>query len=189
MSTDGNNQDTTPAMKSSRIAGLHRLSVDRRIAEVAEFGDLCRDGLSDDLRSGGLTVSQADNMIENAVGLIRSPRGRRAEFSDRRRRLSIAAGDRRALGGRSLLQVGQTAARRGRHRHNGYRITDDRPNPTAGCPRPRLSRRRNRSAGNWSCSPAPTRRSHACLPAVVERDGSKRAASPRPPLDRCSSSI
>lgn len=62
-------------MKSSRIAGFYRCSIDERIDKLAETFDLTREEI-DALRSqGSLELSQADKMIENAVGIYSLPIG------------------------------------------------------------------------------------------------------------------
>jgi len=62
-------------MKSSRIPGFYRLSVDERIDKLAETFELTREEI-DALRSqGALELAQADKMIENAVGIYSLPIG------------------------------------------------------------------------------------------------------------------
>lgn len=62
-------------MKSSRLPGFYRLSIDERIDKLAETFDLTRAEI-DALRSqGALEVAQADKMIENAVGIYSLPIG------------------------------------------------------------------------------------------------------------------
>lgn len=61
--------------KGSRIPGFYNLSIGERLAELAYRGGLSAEDL--DVLSGaeGLTVSQADHMIENVVGLHALPLG------------------------------------------------------------------------------------------------------------------
>lgn len=62
-------------MKSSRIAGFYRLSVDERIDKLAETYELTREEI-DALRShGALDMADADKMVENAVGIFSLPIG------------------------------------------------------------------------------------------------------------------
>lgn len=62
-------------MKSSRIAGFYRLTIDERIDKLAETFELSRHEI-DTLRSqGALELNQADKMIENAVGIYSLPIG------------------------------------------------------------------------------------------------------------------
>ena len=62
-------------MKSSRIPGFYKLSIDERIDKLAETYDLGRAEI-DALRSqGSLELEQADKMIENAVGIYSLPIG------------------------------------------------------------------------------------------------------------------
>lgn len=62
-------------MKSSRLPGFYRLSVDERIDKLAETFDLTRSEI-DTLRSqGALELAQADKMIENVVGIYSLPIG------------------------------------------------------------------------------------------------------------------
>jgi len=62
-------------MKSSRIPGFYRLSLDERIDKLAENFELTRAEI-DVLRSqGALELEQADKMIENAVGIYSLPIG------------------------------------------------------------------------------------------------------------------
>ena len=62
-------------MKSSRISGFYRLSIDERIDKLAETYELTRNEI-DSLRSqGALELAQADKMIENAVGIYSLPIG------------------------------------------------------------------------------------------------------------------
>lgn len=62
-------------MKSSRIPGFYKLSIEERIDKLAETFDLDRAEI-DALRSqGALELEQADKMIENAVGIYSLPIG------------------------------------------------------------------------------------------------------------------
>lgn len=62
-------------MKTSRIHGFYRLSIEERIDKLAETYELTRNEI-DALRSqGALELAQADKMIENAVGIYSLPLG------------------------------------------------------------------------------------------------------------------
>ena len=59
-------------MKTSRLPGFYKLSVEDRLKIVKEFADLTGDEL-ELLKQGGLTVSLADKMIENVIGVFSLP--------------------------------------------------------------------------------------------------------------------
>ncbi|MBN1659406.1 MAG: hydroxymethylglutaryl-CoA reductase, degradative [Anaerolineae bacterium] len=65
--------------KSSRLGGFYELSIEDRSARVAEWADL--DAAEKNILSGpGLTVEQANQMIENVAGLHALPLGIAANF-------------------------------------------------------------------------------------------------------------
>jgi hydroxymethylglutaryl-CoA reductase len=59
----------------SRIPGFYNLSLEERLAELARRAELSTDDMATLGGSPGLTVAQADHMIENAVGLHALPLG------------------------------------------------------------------------------------------------------------------
>lgn len=68
-------------LKSSRIPGFYKLSIDQRIDRLAETYGLSREQI-DHLRSqGSLTLEHADKMIENAVGIYSLPIGVATNFT------------------------------------------------------------------------------------------------------------
>lgn len=67
-----------PPQRTSRLAGFYRKTVDERIAVLAEWAELDA-GDIEALRSG-LSVDQAGQMIENAVGRFALPLGIGANF-------------------------------------------------------------------------------------------------------------
>jgi len=66
--------------RTSRIEGFYKLSSDERLKIVAEFGGLSDEEASAISGGAGLTVRQADKMIENAVGLFPLPLGIATNF-------------------------------------------------------------------------------------------------------------
>lgn len=66
-------------MKSSRIPGFYKLSVDERLEKVKEFAGLTDEEVKH-LRSGGLDLDKADHMIENVIGMISLPLGIATNF-------------------------------------------------------------------------------------------------------------
>lgn len=62
------------SMGNSRIAGFYNLSLEERLSRLAEAGGLSPDDLAG-LRTGGLSIDQADHMIENVVGTYALPFG------------------------------------------------------------------------------------------------------------------
>ncbi len=59
-------------MKTSRLPGFYKLSVEERLRIVKEFAELTEEELGL-LKQGGLTVSLADKMIENVIGVFSLP--------------------------------------------------------------------------------------------------------------------
>lgn len=59
-------------MKSSRLSGFYRKTLDQRIKDLSGGGFL-EEGGAGTLRSGGLTLEQADKLTENVVGLYALP--------------------------------------------------------------------------------------------------------------------
>ena len=66
-------------MKTSRISGLYRLSVSDRLKMVAENSGLSGDEV-EAMKTGGITLDQADKMVENVVGLFAIPLGIATNF-------------------------------------------------------------------------------------------------------------
>jgi len=66
--------------RTSRIEGFYKLSFDERLKIVAEFGGLSDEEASAISGGAGLSVGQADKMIENAVGLFPLPLGIATNF-------------------------------------------------------------------------------------------------------------
>jgi hydroxymethylglutaryl-CoA reductase len=66
-------------MKTSRIPGFYKLSPEERLRQIKEFADLTEDEV-EILRSGGLTLSSADKMIENVFGIFSLPLGIATNF-------------------------------------------------------------------------------------------------------------
>ncbi len=65
---------------TSRIPGFYKRSLAERAALVAEWANLSQAGQSALLGVGGLNAAQADNMIENAVGIYALPLGIATNF-------------------------------------------------------------------------------------------------------------
>ena len=66
-------------MKTSRISGLYRLSASDRLKMVAENSGLSGDEAKA-IETGGITLDQADKMVENVVGLFAVPLGVATNF-------------------------------------------------------------------------------------------------------------
>ena len=65
---------------SSRISGLYNLSLEERLERVSETAELDPERLAALQGSNGLTTEQAENMIENVVGVYSLPLGIAANF-------------------------------------------------------------------------------------------------------------
>ena len=61
--------------KGSRIAGFYNFPLEKRIAEISERVNLSPEELEVLRGNASMTVDQADNMIENVVGLHSLPLG------------------------------------------------------------------------------------------------------------------
>jgi hydroxymethylglutaryl-CoA reductase len=61
--------------KGSRIQGFYNLSLEKRLAELAQRGDLSPEDIAALSGQAGLTPEQADHMIENVVGIHALPLG------------------------------------------------------------------------------------------------------------------
>lgn len=66
-------------MNTSRISGLYRLSASDRLKIVAENSGLSGDDM-EAIETGGITLDQADKMVENVVGLFAVPLGIATNF-------------------------------------------------------------------------------------------------------------
>ncbi|MEB3196799.1 MAG: hydroxymethylglutaryl-CoA reductase, degradative [Candidatus Sericytochromatia bacterium] len=62
-------------MKTSRLPGFYKLSIDARIAKLAETYALSVDEVEALASQGALELAQADKMVENAVGIYSLPIG------------------------------------------------------------------------------------------------------------------
>lgn len=67
-------------MKTSRLPGFYQLSIQQRIAKLAEIYELTVDEVEALSSQGALSLDQADKMIENAVGIFSLPIGIGANF-------------------------------------------------------------------------------------------------------------
>lgn len=65
---------------SSRISGLYKLSVERRLQVVKDFAGLSDDEAEAVYKSAGLDLETADRMIENVIGTMKIPLGIAANF-------------------------------------------------------------------------------------------------------------
>jgi hydroxymethylglutaryl-CoA reductase len=65
----------TTGDKGSRIAGFYNLRVEERFSKLARASGLSEEDLASLQAESGLTLSQADHMIENVVGLFALPIG------------------------------------------------------------------------------------------------------------------
>jgi hydroxymethylglutaryl-CoA reductase len=67
-------------MKSSRLPGFYNLTLDERLDRLAQAVELSPEELASFRTSGGLTVDQADHMIENVIGTHNLPLGLALNF-------------------------------------------------------------------------------------------------------------
>ncbi|MFB0551565.1 MAG: hydroxymethylglutaryl-CoA reductase, degradative [Nitrososphaeria archaeon] len=65
---------------TSRISGLYRLSVERRLQVVRDFAGLSDEEAETMYKSAGLDLETADRMIENVIGTMKIPLGIAANF-------------------------------------------------------------------------------------------------------------
>jgi hydroxymethylglutaryl-CoA reductase len=65
----------TERNRSSRISGFYNLNLEERLTELAFRGNLSPEEIAALNGTAGLTVGQADHMIENAIGLHALPLG------------------------------------------------------------------------------------------------------------------
>lgn len=66
--------------RTSRIPGFFRLSIEERLAKVREFADLSSDEVALLATGMGLSLDQADHMIENVMGTFPLPLGIAVNF-------------------------------------------------------------------------------------------------------------
>ena len=65
--------------KTSKLSGFYKLSLEERLKIVSEFAELT-DEEKDAISKQGLSLSQADLMIENVIGTMQIPLGVAANF-------------------------------------------------------------------------------------------------------------
>lgn len=107
---------------SSRIPGLRDLSVAERRAAVAESSGLAVTELSALDPATGLTVEQADRMIENAVGVLGIPVGIATNVTVNGRDYLVPM----ATEEPSVVAAASNAARMARA-HGGFRTSSTAP--------------------------------------------------------------
>ena len=66
------------ANKTSRISGFYKLGIDDRIRRVREFSNLTEEDI--EMLREGLSLEQADRMIENVIGKVEIPLGIATNF-------------------------------------------------------------------------------------------------------------
>ncbi|MCI1821839.1 MAG: hydroxymethylglutaryl-CoA reductase, degradative [Megasphaera sp.] len=62
-------------MKTNNYSGFHKLSLEQRAAEVAEFANLTKKEIDCIINPGALTNDIANNVIENVIGTYQLPMG------------------------------------------------------------------------------------------------------------------
>lgn len=62
-------------MKTSRLPGFYKLTIQERIAKLADIFELCVEDVETLASQGALSLTTADKMIENAVGIYSLPIG------------------------------------------------------------------------------------------------------------------
>lgn len=62
-------------MKTNQYSGFHKLTLEQRAAEVAEFSGLTQEEISRYTKPGALTDEVADHVIENVIGTYQLPVG------------------------------------------------------------------------------------------------------------------
>lgn len=67
-------------MKSSRISGFYKLSLNDRLKEVKDFADLSDEEVNIISETGSLDAGTADQMIENVIGTFELPLGIATNF-------------------------------------------------------------------------------------------------------------
>ncbi len=67
-------------VRTSRLPGFHKLTLNERLAKVAELADLSEDDVKTLTREGPLPLDLADKMIENVIGTMPLPLGIATNF-------------------------------------------------------------------------------------------------------------
>ena len=62
-------------MKSNQYSGFHKLTLEQRAAEVAEFSGLTEEEIGRLTKPGALHNDVADHVIENGIGTYQLPVG------------------------------------------------------------------------------------------------------------------
>ena len=62
-------------MKTNQYSGFHKLTMEQRAAEVAEFSGLTEEEIGRLTNPGALTNEVADHVIENVIGTYQLPVG------------------------------------------------------------------------------------------------------------------
>ena len=62
-------------MKSNQYSGFHKLTLEQRAAEVAEFSGLTEEEIGRLTKPGALHNDVADHVIENVIGTYQLPVG------------------------------------------------------------------------------------------------------------------
>ena len=121
--------------RSSRISGFYNLTPAERRRIVADWAPMSPDqaaAAEELLRSlGGLSLEQADKMVENVVGAYALPLGIATNFVVNGRDVLVPMVDRRAVGGGRGQLRGAARARRWWFSRGGHRAADDRPDASA----------------------------------------------------------
>jgi len=73
----------------SRISGFYNLTLAQRLSELAQRGELSPDDIAALSGQAGLTIEQADHMIENVVGVLALPLGIALNFIVNRREVLV----------------------------------------------------------------------------------------------------
>ncbi|MHA2406760.1 MAG: hydroxymethylglutaryl-CoA reductase, degradative [Candidatus Ranarchaeia archaeon] len=66
--------------QTSAVSGFYKISLEERIDFVAQFANLNSKDCQILKETGGLTLEQADQMVENAIGMIQTPLGIAVNF-------------------------------------------------------------------------------------------------------------
>ncbi len=67
-------------LRSSRLEGFYKLTIQERLEKVGKFADLTSEEIDKILSGQGLNLDQADRMIENVVGVFGLPLGIAVNF-------------------------------------------------------------------------------------------------------------
>ena len=123
-------------MEAARVK-FYNLSLQERARWIAGQAGLTADEVAALTGAGGLTLEQADHMIENVVGLHALPLGIAQNFLVNGREVLVPMADRRAFGGGGRFLYGAPGAPGGRLYRAYHRPGDDRADagPRPGQPR------------------------------------------------------